>query len=90
MRDWQHPRTSIEKFASLFETLALAEGAEDRSLEGTGTEVDLGAIVVTDDDPGAGDRVVGLDHTLQHAQAFSTLPARMQDVQTRARRVFDP
>ena len=72
------------------EALTLAEGAEDGSLERAGTEVDLGAIVVTDDDPDAGHRVVDLDHTLQHAQAFSTLPARMHDVQTRARRVFDP
>jgi len=72
------------------ESLTLAQEAKDGSLESAGPQVDLGAIVVADDDPGTGDRVVGLDHTLKHGQAFSILPARMHDVQTRARRVFDP
>ena len=38
---------------------------------------------------GTGHRVVDLDDTL-HRSTFCTFPARMQDAQTRARRVLEP
>lgn len=70
--------------------LPLTQGAEHGAAERSRADEDLGAVVVTDDDADAGDGVIGLDHALKHAQAFSTLPARMHEVQTRARLVLEP
>ena len=46
-------------------------------------------VVVANDDASTSDGVVQLDDSL-HAQTFSTFPARMHEVQMRARRVLDP
>lgn len=44
--------------------LSLAEGAKRTPFERAGPKVHLTAIVVSNDDPGPGTRVVGFDHTL--------------------------
>jgi hypothetical protein len=45
-------------------SLSLAEHSEHRTFERTGAEVDLGAVVVTQDDSDPGSRVVDLDDPL--------------------------
>ena len=68
--------------------LTLAEQSKQGAIEASRFEANFGAIAVTDDDPDAGDLVVDLDDPLHYA--FSTLPALMHEVQTRARREFVP
>jgi hypothetical protein len=68
--------------------LTLAEKSKERAVKASWLEEDLRAIVVTDDDTGFRNLVVHLDEPLH--QAFSTLPALMHDVQTRALREFVP
>jgi hypothetical protein len=68
--------------------LALTEESEQGTIEAPWFEEHFGAIVIAHDDTGFGDFVVYLDDPLHYA--FSTLPALMHDVQTRARREFVP
>jgi len=68
--------------------LALAEEPKQGTVEGPWFEEDLGAVVVTHDHTGFGDLVVDLDDPLHYA--FSTLPALMHEVQTRALRELVP
>jgi hypothetical protein len=83
-------RVRLVTFADLVEsnTLALSQESEHGSVEAPGLEEDLGAIIVPHDHPDTGDIVVRLDDSLH--QTFSTLPALMHDVQTRARRELLP
>jgi hypothetical protein len=68
--------------------LTLAEQSKQGTVEASRLEEDFRAVVVADDDAGFGHLVVHLDEPLH--QAFSTLPAVMHDVHTRARREFVP
>ena len=68
--------------------LALAEESKEGTVEASGFEENFSAVAVTDDDTGLGDLVVDLDDPLHYA--FSTLPALMHEVQTRALREFVP
>ena len=68
--------------------LSLTEESEQGPFETSGLEEDFRAIVVANDDTGFSDLVVYLDDSLH--QAFSTLPALIHDVHTRALREFVP
>lgn len=88
-RGGESPVVVVDHFKD--DSLTLAEHPENRTLQGARSQEHFGPIIVTDDDPDTGEWVIHLDHALnRQAQAFTTLPARMQDVQTRALRVFDP
>jgi hypothetical protein len=65
------------------DSLSLPEHAERRTLERSGSKLDLVAVITTDNTDSAGG-IVCLDHTL-HGQAFCTFPALRHDVQTRTR-----
>jgi hypothetical protein len=69
--------------------LTLAEHAEKGSLEGPGAEHDIATVVVVANHTEPGCWIVYLDDSL-HDQAFSILPALMQDVHTRMRRLLLP
>ena len=46
------------------DALSLAEGAEQASFEGAGLKIHHTAVIVSDDDAGAGTRIERFDHTL--------------------------
>jgi hypothetical protein len=68
--------------------LALSEEPKQGSFKASWFKANLSAVAVADDDTDAGDLVVNVDDSLHYA--FSTLPALMHDVQTRALREFVP
>jgi hypothetical protein len=70
------------------EALTLSEEAEHRAFQAPWLQQDFGAVVIADDDANPGCSVVYLDDALH--QTFSTLPALMQDVHTRALRELEP
>jgi len=72
-----------------YDPLPLAEKAEDGAFQGTRSQKDRASVVVANDHPDPCFGIVGLDDSL-HTQTFSTFPALIQEVQTRALRVFDP
>jgi hypothetical protein len=64
--------TAIGLFGFEDHPLALAERAEQGSLERAGSEKDLAAVVISYDDADTGTRVVGLDYAL-HGRALGFL-----------------
>jgi hypothetical protein len=70
------------------EALTLSEEAEHRAFKAPGFEEYFGSVVFTHDDADSGCSVVDLDDALH--QTFSTLPALIQDVHTRALRELEP
>jgi hypothetical protein len=70
------------------DALTLAEETEHGALKAPWFEENFGAVVIANDDAYPRCSVVDLDDALH--QTFSTLPALMQDVQTRALRELDP
>ncbi len=68
--------------------LALPEHAEHGAVEAAWFQQYFGAIVIADNRADAGGGVVCLHDALH--QTFSTLPALMHEVHTRARREFVP
>jgi hypothetical protein len=70
------------------EALALSEEAEHGAFEAPRFEEYFGSVVFAHDDADSRCSVVDLDDALH--QTFSTLPALMQDVHTRALRELEP
>lgn len=90
-----HAKTNGERATVEIEdhSLALAEGSEYRAFESASGEFVVVQVGIADDGANPGDRVVGLDDSLQrtgsHGQrtALTTLPALRHDVQTLTRLV---
>jgi hypothetical protein len=70
------------------DALSLTKEPEHRAFQAPWLQQDFGAVVIADDDANPRCSVVYLDDALH--QTFSTLPALMQDVHTRALRELDP
>jgi hypothetical protein len=70
------------------DSLSLTKETEHRAFQAPWFEENFGTVVIADDDAYAGCCVVDLDDALH--QTFSTLPALIHDVHTRALRELDP